>query len=137
MARKTDGERIDDLRDQYSELDKFVAVMLEQLTSAIKTLEALRDAHSETTQHHADLRREFEREIAVLKQQLEELRRWSERNGTSEIKAELGRLTDRVGKVESAQEKVSTRAWSVVPNILGALVSGLIAALVAYFVARK
>ncbi|MCI0704288.1 MAG: hypothetical protein L0241_24785 [Planctomycetia bacterium] len=104
------------------------------MTEAHETAEQIaRDANQALN----DLRREHERDTALLKRDLEELRRWADKNGTSEIKAELGRLTDRVTKVETAQEKVSTRAWSVVPNILGALVSGVIAALVAYFVARR
>lgn len=137
MPRKTDGEKIDEMGRELGALDKLVAVLLERLDKVTETLATLIEAQKETTQAINDLRRDHEKEVAVLKRDLEELRRWTEQNGTAELKTEVGVLKEKSAKMEAAQERMGNRAWSIVPNVVGAVVSGLIAALVAYFVARK
>jgi len=64
------------------------------------------------------LRREYEKEIALLKRELEEFKKWTEEQ-----------------KMASAER--SRRLWAFGPNALGAVISGLIAAAVAYFIARR
>lgn len=49
---------------------------------------------------------------------------------------DLAVLQEKVVKLESSRDKAGNRAWSVVPNISGAVVSGVIAAAVAFLVAR-
>lgn len=74
MARKTDGEKID-------ELDKVVAALTERLDNTVKEANNLYEAHTETARVVNDLRREFEREIALLKREVEELKKGQERWG--------------------------------------------------------
>lgn len=54
-----------------------------------------------------------------------------------EVKAEVTTLKEKVKKLEDAAEKRGNRAWSIVPNVVGAIVSGPIAAAVAYVVAKR
>ncbi len=49
----------------------------------------------------------------------------------------LAVLQEKVIKLESSRETAGNRAWSVVPNISGAVVGGVIAAAVAFLVARS
>ncbi len=97
--------------EKIDELEKLVARILKQLETVEKTLDSLNDARKETVQRLNDLQRESEKRIVVLQEQ--------------------------TSKLEATQERAGTRAWSVVPNIVGAVVSGILAAIVAYFVARR
>ena len=111
MPRKTDGDKID-------ELEKLGASLTVQIASAVKELEAVFDAHSETAKTVIGLQREFEKEVALLKREIEEFKRWKEDQ-------------------KKAREEQSRRLWAFGPNLLAALISGLISAAVAYFVARR
>lgn len=126
MPRKTDGEKID-------ELEKLAAVLTERVERAQQDITDLYAAQKG--------RQEFERlqdrEIALLKRELEEQRKWAEKNGVGELKAELALFREKVAKLEAAQDRAGNRAWSVVPNIIGALVSSALAGLIAYLVARR
>ncbi len=137
MAQKALGERVDDLSKGYGELDKLVAVLVEQMKTVSRSLDALNLGQNEAKVLHTNLQLNFEREAAVFKQQLDELRRWTEKNSIAEVRIELTLLKEKLSKLEAAQEKASNRAWSVVPNVIGAIVSGIIAALVAYFVSKR
>lgn len=73
-----------------------------------------------------------------------EFRRWAERNETAplraevaDLRAELTAVRDELAREKAAREKAAGRAWAVVPNVVGALVNGGIAAAVAYFVAHR
>jgi hypothetical protein len=103
MAGKSPSEKID-------ELAKLVATLVERLDNTIKTLDALNEEQKRTNQAHNDIRREHERELAVLKEKTE--------------------------KLEAAQERAGNRAWAVVPSIIGAIIGGLITAVVAAFVRK-
>jgi hypothetical protein len=63
-----------------------------------------------------------------VKKDIDELRRWTEKNSLSEIKPKMEVMAEKVSKVESALEKIGARAWSVVPNISGSIVNVLLAA---------
>src|SRR5690242_12600900 len=99
------------LGDKVEELQRNVATLQERLDYVGKTLEKALIDHQDTAHRLADLHREHEREQALLKREVEELRKW---------KDELGR-----------------RLWAFGPNIAGAVISGLIAAAVAFLVARR
>ncbi len=111
MARKTDGEKID-------ELQQLGAALTERVNTAFKELEATGKAHSETVKALADLRREFEKETAVLKRDIESLKKWNDDQ-------------------KREREEVSRKLWAFGPNALGAVINGLIAAAVAYLIARR
>lgn len=137
MTQKELGDRVESITKELSDLDKLVAVIVEQLKAVNRSLDALNAGQKEAAERHAELQRDHEREVAVLKQLLDELRRWTEKNGVSDLKVEIGLLKEKVSKLEAAQERSGTRAWSVVPNVLGAIVSSTLAGVIAYFVARK
>ena len=129
MARKTQGEKID-------ELEKFVASILTQLREIQRAIDDLGDEAAKNREGLASLRLDSEKQLVGLTKDVEELRRWTEKNGTAELRNEIVLLKEKISKLELAQEKIGTRAWSVVPNILGALVTGVIAAIVAFLVAK-
>ena len=110
MARKTDGEKVDELKDA-------VALLTERLQNTVDDLQSFEDKLSELARGLADLRREDEKEIALMKRELEDLKKW---------KDEQKKEHDEWGR----------RVWAFGPNVTGAIVSGIIAALVAYFISR-
>ncbi len=75
--------------------------------------------------------------MIILKEQTKNFREDLGRAGGAELKTELALLKEQVKKLQEAAEKRGNRAWSVVPNIVGAIVSVLLGALVAYYVAKK
>ena len=132
------------LKGELDELEKLVAGILEQLTSVSKTLDTLQTGHhvtaqslKEADQRANDAQREFEKQITALQKDIEEFRRWAEKNGTADLKTELGVWKEKTAKVEATQEKAAGRAWALLPNVVGAVVNGLIAAAVAYSIARR
>ncbi len=137
MPRKTDVERIDDLAKAVTEIEKLIARIVKEIEILGKSLDRLHDSTRESGEGHHELRRNYERELAVLKRDLEELRRWADRNGSTELRGEAGVLKEKVVQLEAARERDTSRAWSLVPNVVGAVVSSGLAALVAYFVARR
>jgi len=129
MPRKTDGDKID-------ELQKTVAILEQRSEHTENAMAELNTNYRGFVQQFNDIRRELEREIAVLKVAIDELRRWTEKNGIGDLKSEISLLKDKVTKLETAMDRIGTRAWSVVPNIVGALVSAFIGAIVAILVTR-
>jgi chromosome segregation ATPase len=137
MPRKTDGERIDDLRKDLGELEKLVARILVHIENINKTLDDLNGGQKETGQKTNDLQREYEKELAVLKRDIEELCKRVEQSGSAEVKSEVTVLREKVARLEASRERAGNRAWSIVPNVVGAVVSGILAAIIAYYVAHK
>lgn len=128
--------KVEELHKTVIEVEKLIAQMLEQIRQLGKSMDALNDARAETVQGLNDLRRDSEKEVVALRKDVEELRRWADKVGTSEFKAQLDVLKEKVVKLEDARDKGSTRAWSVVPNIAGAVVNVVLAAVVALIVSR-
>lgn len=97
MARKTDGEKID-------ELTKLVVVLEEGLKAALKQVNAVYDAHSKTAETLSEMRREHEKEIALLKSAVEEIKKWKEDQ-------------------KKEHDEHSRRLWAFGPNLLTAIIS--------------
>src|SRR5258708_2583198 len=74
MPRDSDGKKID-------ELEKLTAKMTERLDNAVKEIEAVFDAHQETVRELAEVRREHEKDIVILKKEIEDLKKSQERWG--------------------------------------------------------
>ena len=104
MARKSDGEKIDQLMELTTNLKT-------QVSQLHKEVDKLYQAHQELAQTVSILQREHEKEIALLKRDVEDLKKW--------------------------RDERNRRLWAFGPNILGAVISGIIAAIVAYFVAHR
>ena len=81
------------LSDKVEELQKAVAALTERLDSTVKSLDHLSAAHNETVRELANLRREQEKETALLRREIEALHKWKD-----ELK-------------EESKER-SRRAWS-------------------------
>ena len=78
--------KIEDVHKTVVEVEKRISGILELLTQLGKSVESLDVAEAEITQQLNDLRRECEKEIVALKKDVEEFRRWMEKNGISELK---------------------------------------------------
>lgn len=74
MARKTDGEKVD-------ELERLVAALTERANNPAAEIDAIHAADTDHARSHADLRRESEREIALLRREVEDLKKDRERWG--------------------------------------------------------
>ena len=129
MARRTDGEKID-------ELEKLVARILLELEHVNKTLDALTKDSVDTSKILNDFQQLHERQYTALAKETDEYRRWSEKNGTAEVKGDLTLLKEKTNKLELTHERIGNRAWSVVPSVVGSVVNVVLAAIVAYIVAR-
>jgi chromosome segregation ATPase len=128
--------KIEDVNKTVIEVEKLIAGIVTQLGTLDKALTALTEARGETAQALNDLRLSSEKELVAIKKDVDELRRWSEKNSVADLKSQIEVLKEKVAKLEAALDKVGARAWSVVPNIAGAVVNVLLAALVAFIVTK-
>lgn len=125
--------KADDLLLRVIEVEKAVAILRTEIGQHSKAIDDLNSTVRDLAKQAQDFRVRFEAEFAAVKQDREEFRRWCDKNGTAELKAQVDLLKDQVKKLESAGEKFGTRAWSVVPNIVGALIAAIVAFLVAKY----
>lgn len=106
------------LSNKVDELERTAATLIERVTNAVKSLEALHGAHQELAREFADLLRAYEREIALHRRDLDDFKKWQDEQ-------------------KKEREEHSRRRWAFGPNVLGAVVNGLIAAAVAYFISHR
>ena len=106
------------LGEKVDELQKTATLLVERVDNALKSLDALYEAHKETVRKVTDLRRDFEREIALLKREIDDFKKWKDDQ-------------------KKERDEWSRKLWSFGPNAVGALISILGAAAVAYFISRR
>ena len=128
--------KVDDVHLRLLEVEKFTAALRAEMGHLSKSVETLNNTVRDLSQQAQDFRVRCETEFATIRQEREEFRRWCDKNGTAELKAQNEILKDQVKRVEAVIEKYGTRAWSVVPTVVGALISGVIAAAVAFLVTK-
>lgn len=95
------------LADRVLELERLVTDLIAQIRFSAEAIDGLKTKEAKAAETVNDLRRESERDIAVLK--------------------------EKVAKLEASRGKAGDRAWSVVPNIVGALIAAVVAFLVARY----
>jgi polyhydroxyalkanoate synthesis regulator phasin len=122
----TNTEKIDELFKIAHTLTERVDALREEVKGVWPDVSKVTDAVAGLTT-----------QAALLEQRVVELKAWKDQLGVPEVKAEVTVLKEKVKKIEDEAEKRGNRAWSIVPNIIGAIVNGLLAAAVAYFVARR
>ncbi len=91
---------------------------------------------------HDEIIRQLSTDIAALNDKAVWLREGLERlrelpMRVSVLEAHFQWLRDEINELKRQLEDARQMRWSLFPPIVGAVVSGLIAALVAYFIARK
>lgn len=128
--------KVEEVHKDVVEVEKLIAGILIQLDALTKGIDTLTGAHGETVHTLADLRLQHERELVALAKDIDELRRWTDKNSVSALSAQIEVLKEKVAKLEALLDKVGTRAWSVVPNVAGAIVNVLLAAVVAFIVTK-
>jgi hypothetical protein len=105
------------LSDKVEDLQTSVAALIEREASLRKAVEGLEAARADAVRQLADLRRETEREVALLKREIDDVKKWKDDH-------------------KKQQEEWSRRIWSFGPNVLAAVVSVVLAAVVSYLVSR-
>ncbi len=128
--------KIEEVYKTVVEVEKLIAGILARLTELGKSLDTLSVARVETAQAITDLRLQHEKELVALAKDIDELRRWAEKNSVSALSAQIEVLKEKVAKLEALLDKVGTRAWSVVPNVAGAIANVILAAVVAFIVTK-
>ena len=103
--------KMDDLKDA-------VTTLAERVNNLVRELNALNGVHAETAKTVSEIRREYEKEIALLKKDIGGMTKW---------KDDLKREHDESGR----------RWWAFGPNVAGAIINVVLAAIVAYFVASR
>jgi hypothetical protein len=89
--------KIDDLRDAVTSL-------VERVSALDRALNALAAAHAETARMLSDVRRDYEKEIALLKRDIEDLKKWKDDE-------------------KKAADERSRRLWAFGPNLVAAIIS--------------
>jgi hypothetical protein len=128
--------KIEDVNNAVNEMEKVIAGIDERLKTYGKATDAQHDLLGKTNRSLHEFHLECAKELIALKKDAEEFRRWSEKNGIAELKSQVEVLKEKVAKLEAALEKLGTRAWSVVPNLVGAIVNVILAAVVAFVVTK-
>ena len=103
--------RIDELKDPVITLTERVSTLRNELTAVIAK-------QDETVRSVTEMRREYEKDIALLKRELADIQKWKDEQ-------------------KKERDEVSRRLWAFGPNLVGAIVSGLIAFVVAYFTVNR
>src|SRR2546425_1195100 len=106
------------LADKVEKLQQDAATTAERLDNVLKALDKSYIAQEETACNLSALRVEYEREIALLKRDAEDHKKWKD-------------------YYQQQHEEHARRLWAFGPNVFGALITGFISAVVAYFVARR
>jgi predicted RNase H-like nuclease (RuvC/YqgF family) len=106
------------LGDKVEDLQRATAILTQREETTSQSLASLANEHKQDMRELAGVRREHEREIALLKREIEDLKRWKDDQ-------------------KKEREEWGRRLWAFGPNVVAALLSGLISAIVAYFVARR
>ena len=126
MPGRTHGEKIDELTRVQTVLAERVARLREKVKehSALPTRIALLE------QQVVDLKKGFEA-IARVEAALAKLG-----DAVATLTTRMAVVEHQIADLRKARDETSRKRWSVVGPVVGALVNGLIAAAVAYFVAR-
>jgi chromosome segregation ATPase len=113
------------LGDKVEELQQTVSRLVSQVAVLQKAVDALEVAHggalrelAEARREHADVRREHEKVLVLLERDSADFKKWKDDH-------------------KKEREEQARKLWSFGPNVLGAVINGLIAAVVAFFISRR
>jgi len=131
-------ERVDALREEVKGISPDLGRITDTLSQVATRLALLEQQLGEFKgwKDHVGVA-EIKAEVIILKEQTKNFREDLDRAGGAELKTEAMLLKEQVRKLQEAADKRGNRAWSMVPNVVGAIVSVVLGALVAYFVAKK
>ena len=118
--------------DRIEELFKIAHTLTERVDSLREEMKGVWPDVGKVT----DAVGKIETRLALIEQQLIELKQWKDQQGLTDHKSEINILKEQVKNLQETVDRAGNRLWSVVPNILGAIVSGIIAAIVAYYIAK-
>src|SRR5258708_5470284 len=103
--------------DKNDDLLRTTAALVEGGETVLRSIEPPATARQQNERELATLRRAFEKETILLKREIEDFKKWREEQ-------------------RKERDEWSRRLWAFGPNLVGALISGIIAAAVAYFISR-
>jgi hypothetical protein len=102
-----------------AELTRLVDALTERLNSTNKALDEVRAEHKKLQQEHNDHRREAEKEIAVLKREVEELKK-------SQAEKEIAVLKREVEELKKSKDLWGNRVFTLVMCLVSALIGGVV-----------
>jgi hypothetical protein len=88
-------------------IERIVDTHTYRLDTSAREVDAVYEAHRELEKEHADLKRITETEIALLKREIDELKKWKE-------------------DVKKSEEEWSRKLWMILPPVIAVLVSNAI-----------
>jgi hypothetical protein len=105
------------------DLKPLVDTLTERLNTTIKLLDELKSEHKKLQQEHNDHRREAEKENAVLKREVEELKK-------SDAEKEIAILKQQVDELKKSKDLWSNRVFTLVMCLVSGVLGGIITYLV-------
>ncbi|OWK38593.1 hypothetical protein [Fimbriiglobus ruber] len=131
-------ERIDSVRQEVRNTGADVGRINEILTQLREKLASFEALLTEIKQWKdqfgaADLKTECVR----LREHLDELRQWREKLEANELKSSVEVIKEKVTKLETNQDKIGSRLWTLVPPVIGVLVGVLASAAIAYTIGKR
>src|SRR5947209_5252682 len=90
--------------ERITALERCIDVHTTRLDALVKEVDATYDAHTEAAKAFADLKRDFDREVALLKREVEELKKWQD-------------------EVKKGKEEWGRKLWMILPPLLAVLIS--------------
>lgn len=124
MPRRTQGEKLD-------ELSLTVAGLSERLDTVVREVRSLAELPARAQVLESQIGH-LEHNIADLSGAIMKLN-----DGVSALATRIAVIESQLADLKKQQDEASRKQWTVIAPIVGALVNGVLAAFIAYFVARK
>jgi hypothetical protein len=128
------------LADVVVRLQETTTILSEHVKNLKGTVAAVEEAHAKTAQQLAGLRAEYDKEVALLKQRIETtvaLLKAEHERELALLKREIEDWKSWKADHKKQTDEWARRLWAFGPNILAAILGGLIAAAVNYFVPHR
>ena len=100
--------------ERITALERLVAAHAMRQDGLADRVNVVFNAHAETAKEFVVLKRDFDRELALLKREVEELKKWQE-------------------DVKKGKEEWGRRLWLIVPAVLAVLISNALTLLISLY----
>jgi hypothetical protein len=103
--------------ERVTALERTVDTHATQLDTFDKRVDAVYNAHSETAKELAILKRDFDREFALLKREVEELRKWQD-------------------DIKKGKKEWGRKLWMILPPVLAVLISNALTFIITLYLKK-
>lgn len=98
-------------------LERVVDTLIVQLETVAQDVKDLKTLCSEAAKSFADLKRDFDREMALVKREVEELKKWQE-------------------DIKKGKEEWGRKLWMILPPVLAVLISSALTFLITLYLKK-